>query len=59
MPRNVQGCTQDASCGFCSYGCQIGAKQSTVKTYLLDAYRRRARDGEGWSCPRRLSTWGK
>jgi len=43
MPRNVQGCTQDASCGFCSYGCQIGAKQSTLKTYLLDAYRRRAR----------------
>src|SRR6267378_2502730 len=43
MPRNVQGCTQDAACGFCSYGCQIGAKQSTLKTYLLDAYRRRAR----------------
>jgi choline dehydrogenase-like flavoprotein len=43
MPRNVQGCTQDASCGFCGYGCQSGAKQSTLKTYLLDAYRRRAR----------------
>jgi choline dehydrogenase-like flavoprotein len=43
MPRNVQGCTQDANCGFCGYGCQIGAKQSTLKTYLLDAYRRRAR----------------
>jgi choline dehydrogenase-like flavoprotein len=43
MPRNVQGCTQDAACGFCGYGCQIGAKQSTLKTYLLDAYRRRAR----------------
>jgi long-chain-alcohol oxidase len=43
MPRNVQGCTQDARCGFCGYGCQIGAKQSTLKTYLLDAYRRRAR----------------
>src|ERR1700704_1076733 len=43
MPRNVRGCTQDANCGFCSYGCQIGAKQSTLKTYLLDAYRRRAR----------------
>ena len=43
MPRNVQGCTQDANCGFCGYGCQIGAKQSTLKTYLMDAYRRRAR----------------
>jgi choline dehydrogenase-like flavoprotein len=43
MPRNVQGCTQDANCGFCGYGCQRGAKQSTLKTYLLDAYRRRAR----------------
>ncbi|HEY4870711.1 MAG TPA: GMC family oxidoreductase [Candidatus Dormibacteraeota bacterium] len=43
MPRNVLGCSQDAGCGFCSYGCQIGAKQSTLKTYLLDAYRRRAR----------------
>src|SRR5438093_207257 len=43
MPRNVQGCTQDERCGFCGYGCQIGAKQSTLKTYLMDAYRRRAR----------------
>jgi long-chain-alcohol oxidase len=43
MPRNVQGCTQDARCGFCGYGCQLGAKQSTLKTYLLDAYQRRAR----------------
>jgi long-chain-alcohol oxidase len=43
MPRNVQGCTQDARCGYCGYGCQLGAKQSTLKTYLLDAYRRDAR----------------
>ncbi|HEY8679069.1 MAG TPA: GMC family oxidoreductase [Candidatus Dormibacteraeota bacterium] len=43
MPRNVQGCTQDARCGFCGYGCQSGAKQSTLKTYLVDAYERRAR----------------
>src|SRR6202011_2307311 len=43
MPRNVQGCTQDVRCGFCGYGCQIGAKQSTLKTYLMDAYHRRAR----------------
>src|SRR6202165_668904 len=43
MPRNVRGCTQDASCGYCGLGCQIGAKQSTLKTYLMDAYRRGAR----------------
>jgi choline dehydrogenase-like flavoprotein len=43
MPRNVQGCTQDATCGYCGLGCQSGAKQSTLRTYLLDAYRRRAR----------------
>ncbi|MDQ6713195.1 MAG: GMC family oxidoreductase [Candidatus Dormibacteraeota bacterium] len=43
MPRNVQGCTQDARCGYCGLGCQIGAKQSTLKTYLMDAYRRGTR----------------
>src|ERR1700737_1023287 len=43
MPRNVQGCTQDARCGYCGLGCQIGAKQSTLKTYLMDAYRQSAR----------------
>jgi choline dehydrogenase-like flavoprotein len=43
MPRNVQGCTQDARCGYCGLGCQAGAKQSTLKTYLQDAYEHRAR----------------
>ena len=43
MARNVQGCTQDARCGYCGLGCQIGAKQSTLKTYLMDAYRGGAR----------------
>jgi long-chain-alcohol oxidase len=43
MPRNVLGCTQDARCGYCGLGCQIGAKQSTLKTYLMDAYQHRAR----------------
>lgn len=43
MPRNVRGCSQDAACGYCGLGCQSGAKQSSLKTYLLDAYRRRAR----------------
>lgn len=35
IPRNVQGCED---CGFCNFGCQFGAKQSTLKTYLQDAY---------------------
>jgi long-chain-alcohol oxidase len=37
MPRNVRGCDQDVSCGYCPYGCRLGAKQSTVKTWLADA----------------------
>lgn len=43
IARNVEGCRQDAACGYCGLGCQIGAKQSTLRTYLLDAYQRRAR----------------
>src|SRR5260370_14209148 len=37
MPRNVIGCEQGKICGYCGYGCAIGAKQSTVKTWLADA----------------------
>jgi long-chain-alcohol oxidase len=37
MPRNVVGCEQGKLCGYCGYGCSIGAKQSTVKTWLADA----------------------
>jgi len=37
MPRNVRGCDQGKICGYCGYGCAIGAKQSTVKTWLADA----------------------
>jgi choline dehydrogenase-like flavoprotein len=37
MPRNVRGCRQEV-CRLCHYGCQIGAKQSTLKTWLQDAY---------------------
>jgi choline dehydrogenase-like flavoprotein len=40
IPRNVKGCED---CGFCNYGCQFGAKQGTLRTYLLDAYNRGAR----------------
>jgi long-chain-alcohol oxidase len=36
MPRNAVGCVLD-SCGYCTMGCRIGAKQSTLLTYLEDA----------------------
>ncbi|MDF2626268.1 MAG: glucose-methanol-choline oxidoreductase [Symbiobacteriaceae bacterium] len=35
LPRNVAGCGED--CGFCAYGCRTGAKQSTARTFLVDA----------------------
>lgn len=37
MPRNVIGCDQGKVCGYCGYGCAIGAKQSVTKTWLTDA----------------------
>jgi long-chain-alcohol oxidase len=37
MPRNVVGCEQGKVCGYCGYGCAIGAKQTTTKTWLADA----------------------
>ena len=37
IPRAVRGCTQDEACGYCGFGCRIGAKQSTMRTYLEDA----------------------
>ncbi|HEX2913805.1 MAG TPA: GMC family oxidoreductase N-terminal domain-containing protein [Chloroflexia bacterium] len=43
MPRNVRNCTQAEDCGFCSFGCPLGAKQSTLVTYLEDAYQNGAR----------------
>jgi choline dehydrogenase-like flavoprotein len=36
MQRNCKGC-QEEVCRLCHYGCQIGAKQSTMKTWLQDA----------------------
>ncbi|MET0567016.1 MAG: GMC family oxidoreductase [Acidimicrobiia bacterium] len=36
MPRNAAGCTDEA-CGYCTMGCRIGAKRSTLATYLQDA----------------------
>jgi choline dehydrogenase-like flavoprotein len=37
-PRNVRGC-DPRHCGYCVFGCQKGAKQSTVKAYLEPAFR--------------------
>jgi long-chain-alcohol oxidase len=37
IARNVRGCDQDEVCGYCPFGCRLGAKQSTVKTWLADA----------------------
>ena len=42
MQRNCRGCDAEV-CRLCHYGCQIGAKQSTMKTWLQDAYDNGAR----------------
>ena len=34
IARNVKGC---GDCGSCTLGCRLGAKQSTMRTYLVDA----------------------
>jgi len=36
IPRNAIGCEE--RCGTCGFGCRYGCKQSTMKTYLQDAY---------------------
>lgn len=36
IPRNVRNCTPE-ECSYCTFGCQRGAKQSTLRTYLADA----------------------
>ena len=43
MPRNVIGCDQGRVCGYCGYGCALGAKQSSTKTWLADAQQQGAR----------------
>jgi choline dehydrogenase-like flavoprotein len=43
LPRDVRGCPQDDECGYCGYGCRREAKQSTLVTYLRDAFERGAR----------------
>jgi len=41
LRNNALGCEQ--RCGFCGFGCRYGCKQSTMKTYLQDAYNHGAR----------------
>jgi choline dehydrogenase-like flavoprotein len=41
LRRNAIGCAQ--RCGTCGFGCRYGCKQSTLKTYLQDAYEHGAR----------------
>src|SRR6266446_4857947 len=41
IPRNAINCQQ--RCGTCGFGCRYGAKQSTMKTYLQDAFDHGAR----------------
>ena len=42
MPRNVKGCAQDEQCGYCGFGCRLGAKQG-ARVYLEDAVSHGAR----------------
>ena len=37
QPRNVRGCDQDGICGYCCFGCPLGAKQDVTHTWLADA----------------------
>ncbi len=41
IPRNAVGCR--SRCGFCTFGCPYGARQSTLTTYLADALHHGAR----------------
>ena len=43
IPRNVRGCGNGDECGYCTFGCQRGAKQGALQTFLHDAYTRGAR----------------
>ena len=38
LARNSNGC-DSSQCGYCTFGCRIGGKQSTTVTYLNDAQR--------------------
>ena len=38
IPRNSHGCDL-VQCGYCTFGCSVGGKQSTAVTFLADAQR--------------------
>jgi choline dehydrogenase-like flavoprotein len=38
IARNSRGCDL-SQCGYCTFGCRVGGKQSTTITYLADAQR--------------------
>jgi choline dehydrogenase-like flavoprotein len=38
IARNSHGC-ESSQCGYCTFGCRVGGKQSTAVTYLRDAQR--------------------
>jgi choline dehydrogenase-like flavoprotein len=59
MPRAVRGCSQDEACGYCGFGCRIGAKQSSLRTYLDDAAARGARLIVGADARRVIVTDGR
>lgn len=57
LRNNAIGC--DQRCGFCGYGCRYGSKQSTMKTYLQDAFDHGARIVVRCSAERVLIEHGK
>ncbi|HWC14161.1 MAG TPA: GMC family oxidoreductase [Actinomycetota bacterium] len=42
MPRSVKDCPQDEQCGYCGFGCRVGAKQGP-RVYLEEAVANGAR----------------
>jgi long-chain-alcohol oxidase len=59
MPRDVLGCEQGVVCGYCGYGCPLGAKQSTLRTWLEDAAAAGARIVVGMKAQRVLIENGR
>jgi long-chain-alcohol oxidase len=54
----VRGCTAEV-CRLCHYGCQLGAKQSTLKTWIQDAHDAGARILVGTRADRVTVTAGR
>lgn len=58
QPRNVRGCDQNGVCGYCGFGCALGAKRGTAETWLVDAAQAGARVLVGTPARRVLSQGG-